>query len=129
MEMETLRSKEGYVFKGWYTAAEGGTEITAISESQYGDIILYAQFVAVEVEPEEPVIPDDEIPEVETPEVETPEEEESVVIADGGSVSLEAGVAYTLSEGTWKVAGDDTVYVGGITFYVEEDAEYEFIEQ
>ena len=34
----------GYVFKGWYTAAEGGSKITGITTGTTGNIILYAHW-------------------------------------------------------------------------------------
>ena len=34
----------GYVFKGWYTAAEGGSKVTGITAGTTGNIILYAHW-------------------------------------------------------------------------------------
>ncbi len=34
----------GYVFKGWYTAAEGGNKVTGITAGTTGNIILYAHW-------------------------------------------------------------------------------------
>ncbi len=34
----------GYVFKGWYTAAEGGNKVTKIDKGTTGNIILYAHW-------------------------------------------------------------------------------------
>ena len=34
----------GYVFKGWYTAAEGGSKVTGITAGTTGNIILYARW-------------------------------------------------------------------------------------
>ena len=48
------------------------------------------------------------------------------IVSTEGTVHLEAGTAYKLSEGNWSVSGDDTVYTGGITFYVLEDGDYDF---
>ena len=48
------------------------------------------------------------------------------VVSTAGIVHLESGTPYTLSEGNWSVSGDDTVYAGGITFYVLEEGDYEF---
>ncbi|MGN0151700.1 MAG: InlB B-repeat-containing protein, partial [Wujia sp.] len=39
-------SKEGYTFDGWYSDADFTTKVTAISETQIGDITLYAKFTA-----------------------------------------------------------------------------------
>ena len=52
--------------------------------------------------------------------------EEILFKITGGRVSLKKGTPYQLDEGTWNVSGDTTNYSGGITFYVEEDGEYEF---
>ncbi len=107
--LETI-AKEGYVFDGWYKEADySGVMVESISTSETEDITLYAKWTQVMV-PDVGVV--------------TP-----VRIEASGSISLEAGVAYTLGDGTWKVAGDDTVYAGGITFYVDMDTEYEFIKQ
>lgn len=46
-----------------------------------------------------------------------------------GVTSLKKGTPYQLEEGTWTVSGDTTTYMGGITFYVDEDGEYEFKKQ
>lgn len=110
-----------------------GTELT-ISKSDYEQFIVYAKVeneaglvtylstdgiklgaTETPVEPETPEAP---------VEPETPAE--TVVTLGEGKVSLEAGIAYKLEEGTWNVAGDPTDYKGGIVFYVEEDGEYEF---
>ena len=48
------------------------------------------------------------------------------IVSTEGTVHLEAGTAYKLGEGNWSVSGDDTVYAGGITFYVLEDGDYDF---
>lgn len=37
-------SKEGYIFAGWYSDAEFKTKITKITETNAGDITLYAKF-------------------------------------------------------------------------------------
>ena len=42
---------------------------------------------------------------------------------------MQAGVAYQLDSGRWKVKGDATIYEGGNTFYVTTDGEYEFEKQ
>ena len=34
----------GYVFKGWYTAAEGGSKVTGITAGTTGNIVLYAHW-------------------------------------------------------------------------------------
>ena len=59
-------------------------------------------------------------------EVDTPA---GIVVQGSGVVSAKAGVSYALGTGTWKVAGDNTNYLGGITFFVPADGEYEFILQ
>ncbi len=59
---------------------------------------------------------------------EGPEEEDNHISASG-MLSLIAGKAYTLGEGTWKVAGDDTTYHGGITFYVGTSGDFNFQKQ
>ncbi len=51
---------------------------------------------------------------------------ESGIIPVGQTVKLETGTAYTLEEGEWKVSGDDTVYNGGMEFYVAEEEQLEF---
>lgn len=93
-------SKTGYTFEGWYADADFSQEVTCISETETENVTLYAKFT-----------------------------QNKIAIAESGTVSLKAGAAYELGNGTWKVAGDDTVYTGGITFYVSNDAEYEFIKQ
>ena len=85
-----------------------------------------------EVEPEPPVEP-------ETPE--DPEEEEIIedvieeIVEDiitrigAGRASLKKGTAYQLGEGAWNVVGDSTDYMGGSTFYVDDDGDYEFVQK
>ncbi|MBP3505803.1 MAG: InlB B-repeat-containing protein [Lachnospiraceae bacterium] len=51
------------------------------------------------------------------------------VIPSGVKVKLYKKYSYTLGSGTWKVTGDDTVYAGGATFYVNSDGEYTFTSQ
>ena len=46
-----------------------------------------------------------------------------------GIVKLQRGLAYEFGEGTWKVSGDPTSYVGGNTFYVETTDDYEITKQ
>lgn len=46
-----------------------------------------------------------------------------------GIVTLAEGTAYSLGTGKWKVAGDDTVYEGGSTFYVAPAGKYNFQKQ
>jgi len=36
--------KEGYLFLGWFDAAEGGTEVTEIASGSTGEVVLYAQW-------------------------------------------------------------------------------------
>lgn len=131
--------KEGHTFDGWYTDADFSTKVKSISASQTGDITLYAKWTEIVIEPEEeepePDVPTEEAPTPETdvPTEETPTEEtpteETVVIEGSGTVSLKEGTAYVLGTGTWMVAGDDTIYAGGMTFYVAEDMECEFVKQ
>lgn len=45
-------------------------------------------------------------------------------IPDGKSVTLYKNTKYTLGNGTWKVSGDATDYVGGNDFYVSGDGQY-----
>lgn len=40
-------TREGYVFGGWWNAAEGGTEVAAIATGSVGNIVLYACWTAV----------------------------------------------------------------------------------
>lgn len=37
-------SRSGYVFRGWYTAAEGGSQVTEIVAGTTGNIVLYAHW-------------------------------------------------------------------------------------
>lgn len=46
-----------------------------------------------------------------------PEEPASNTITNPGTYSLQSGTEYKLGAGSWKVAGDSSVYPGGITFY------------
>lgn len=46
---------------------------------------------------------------------------ESGIVLTGIPLFLEAGIAYQLGDGEWTVSGDDTVYAGGMTFYVPAD--------
>ena len=72
---------EGYTFKGWFTEATGGSEISA--DTVYTqDTTIYAQWEKVEEseepkEPEEPTVPEEpqEPTEPETPEITEPEPE------------------------------------------------------
>ena len=96
-------SKEGYIFEGWYDALTH-KKIDCIDINQTGDITLYVKWTAIE-------------------------DDSEIVIKESGIVSLKAGNAYTLGDGFWKIQGDDTVYTGGITFYVANDAEFEFIKR
>lgn len=59
----------------------------------------------------------------------TTEATTELVRISGGKVRLQAGVAYQLDSGRWKVKGDATIYEGGNTFYVTTDGEYEFEKQ
>lgn len=44
----------------------------------------------------------------------------------GQEVSLEAGTAYQLGEGTWQIDNDSTAYAGGSTVYIREEGQYVF---
>ena len=50
-------------------------------------------------------------------------------ISSEGKYELKSGIPYKLDSGKWKVAGDNTVYEGGSTFYVHESGTYEFQKQ
>lgn len=92
--------RSGYTFDGWYSDADFNTPVTAISDTQTGDITLYAKFTLNEN-----------------------------AVVESKTVHLNAGTEYELGDGRWKVAGDNTVYSGGITFYVPNDADYTFTKQ
>ncbi len=134
-------TKEGYIFNGWYTDADFRIKEESISESQTGDITLYAKWTEIVIEPEEEE-PETDVPieEPPTPETDVPTEEpptvepdvpteETVVIEGSGTVSLKAGTTYVLGSGTWKIVGDDTIYMGDMIFYVAKDMECEFVKQ
>lgn len=57
-----------------------------------------------------------------------PEEPEPVTrINEAGSYYLDQNTGCTLGAGrNWKVAGDDTVYLGGVTVFVQTSGEYRF---
>lgn len=57
---------------------------------------------------------------------ETEDTEEEITTIHAGTMSLKKGSAYQLGEGTWNVSGDSTNYSGGITFYVNQDGDYNF---
>ncbi|MGN0326827.1 MAG: hypothetical protein ACI4DW_10975 [Lachnospiraceae bacterium] len=44
----------------------------------------------------------------------------------GQTISLEAGTAYQLGEGTWQIDNDSTAYAGGSTVYIREEGQYVF---
>lgn len=44
----------------------------------------------------------------------------------GQTISLEAGTAYQLGEGTWQIGSDSTAYAGGATVYIREEGQYVF---
>ena len=46
-------------------------------------------------------------------------------IKESQTLELETDKKYRMAEGTWKVAGDNTNYCGGV-FYVPEKGTYEF---
>ena len=50
-------------------------------------------------------------------------------ITKNGVYELKKGTAYKLGKGKWKIVGDDTVYKGGMTFYVPADGDYDFQKQ
>lgn len=52
---------------------------------------------------------------------------EGNVISRSGTYSLEAGEAYQMTEGRWRVGGDRAVYRGGSTFYVRSAGNYTFV--
>jgi uncharacterized repeat protein (TIGR02543 family) len=37
-------TKDGYIFLGWFTAAEGGTKVTQIEKGSMGEVTVYAQW-------------------------------------------------------------------------------------
>ena len=57
-----------------------------------------------------------------------PEEPDGNTITKPGTYSLQSDTKYTLGAGSWKVAGDSSVYPGGIVFYVPS-GEYTFQKQ
>ena len=72
------------------------------------------------------------IEETQEEELQDEEEEEQNApskITNIGTVYLEAGVPYQLGTGTWKVAGDNTIYPGGIVFYIEVSGDYQFVQE
>lgn len=84
------------------------------------------------VEPETPVEPDlPAEPEKEEVIEDVIEEivEDIVARIGAGRASLKKGTAYQLGEGAWNVVGDTTDYVGGSTFYVDDDGDYEFVQK
>ena len=48
------------------------------------------------------------------------------VIPAGKQITLEAGEAYTLPAGKWKISGDNTIYTGGTEIYVSGTGQYTF---
>ena len=44
----------------------------------------------------------------------------------GQAVTLEAGTAYQLGEGTWQIDNDSTAYAGGSTVYIRAEGQYVF---
>lgn len=93
-------SRSGFTFEGWYADADFNTPVTAISDTQEGDITLYAKFV-----------------------------QNDNAVVESKTVPLKVGTEYELGDGRWKVAGDNTVYNGGNTFYVSSEADYTFTKQ
>lgn len=79
---------EGYVFQGWYTAANGGELVTVLDENTrnttlYAHYELDPNYVSPDTtEPAEPTVPETTVPETAVPETTAPTEPE-VVIPDG----------------------------------------------
>lgn len=67
-------SKDGYTFVGWYTANEGGTQVTVLDASTK-NITLYARWAEVVQEPTEPEATEPEATEPEATEPEATEPE------------------------------------------------------
>ena len=103
-------SVQGYTF---YVKTPSG----AISKAVVlPDIVIAA--------PENPVDePQDE--ENQEPADDQEEEEIDATSITAGNVHLERGVPYEFGAGTWMISGDSTVYVGGMTFYVQTSGDYE----
>ena len=57
--------RSGYVFSGWYDAAEGGERLERITEELSGDLVLYARYEPVSTP--EPSPPAEAAPEAEPP--------------------------------------------------------------
>ena len=89
-------TKEGYTFEGWYRDEQFTQKVESVSDTQTGDIVLYAKFSS------------------------------NSGLIEKGKVYLESGVQYQLGSGVQSVAGDSSVYGGGIFFYVRQNGEYEF---
>lgn len=103
-------SVQGYTF---YVKTPSG----AISKA----VVLPDVVIAV---PQNPV---DEPQDVENQEPADDQEEEEIDATSitAGSVHLERGVPYEFGTGTWMISGDSTVYVGGMTFYIQTSGDYE----
>ncbi|MBO5293378.1 MAG: hypothetical protein J6B10_09390 [Lachnospiraceae bacterium] len=54
---------------------------------------------------------------------------ETDTVKEGGTFTLNEGTRYSLGSGQWKIAGDNTVYQGGVGFYVQKSGIYEFTRQ
>lgn len=93
-------SRSGYKFEGWYSDADFNTPVEAISDTQTGDITLYAKFT-----------------------------KKDNAVVESITLPLTVGTQYELGDGRWKVTGDNTVYNGGNTFYVSSEADYTFTKQ
>ncbi|MBQ3214949.1 MAG: SH3 domain-containing protein [Oscillospiraceae bacterium] len=104
-------SRDGYEFKGWYTAITGGQVVTLLDHSTK-NITLYAQWEALSGE----VVPDDKPvePPVELP---APDEKELVVTVDANDVNVRRGPG--LSYGVVAKANEGDKLV--ITDVVESD--------
>ena len=127
---------EGYKFKGWFTEATGGSEISA--DTVYTqDTTIYAQWEKVE-EPEEPTTPEEpqeptepDVPVITEPEPELPEKDWlddlrlALNIADelGGPQTVEYSGDFALSYDIMQylVEHPDITFVYHITY---EDVEY-----
>lgn len=89
----------GYTFKGWGESDSGNVEISEITLGYGSNKTVYAHWQ---------------------------NQGQQGAILDFGQYYLEAGMPYTLGDGTWTVNGGTTKYSGGITFYVTTAGNYTF---